>query len=124
LEPVPGMIWWSTERSRPKYYSSDKAGAISLYPLPVASVTCLLKVAVKPALGSDVIPDAEGDMYAELIAEGAASSILSMPDAAWYNPGQAESHEKNFNHGIAEARNKMNMGYSNTGGRAYGGSFI
>lgn len=125
LDPAPGgMNWISNERGEPKFYSSDKAGSLYLFPIPIVTTTCVIKVAVKPALGSNMIPDIEGDMYAELIAEGAASSILNMPDADWYNPKQADFHAKSFEHGIAEARNKMNMGYSNTGGRIYGGSFI
>lgn len=125
LSPAPaGMNWLSTERNKPQVYSSDKAGFLSLFPLQATNVTCKVKIAVKPEIGSAIIPDVEGDMYAEQIADGAAASILSMPDAEWYNPAQADYHTSKFERGISEARSKVEMGYSNTGGRVYGGNFI
>jgi|GEM_PF-4320818 len=125
LSPAPaGLNWASTERGKPKFYSADRPGKIGFFPLPNDTHSCKVRVAVKPELGSPIIPDELGDMYGELIAEGAAASILSMPDSDWYNPKQSDFHRANADRGIVEARTKVDMGYSNTGGRVYGGQFI
>ena len=125
LGPAPnGFNDAETSEGQPKFYSSDAVGYLQLQPMPTESTVVLVKIAIKPAIGSQVIPDGLGEMYGEIIAEGAVAEILSIPDSKQYNPKQSDFHRNNFNRGITTALNKVEMGYSNTGGRVYGGQFI
>jgi hypothetical protein len=73
----------------------------------------LVRASIAPTQDSCYIDRDIYERYGEVIAEGALSRILIMPNTAWYNPPSAGIMLRRFGFGVNRAKNDK--------GREYGG---
>ena len=105
--------WETQEGETPKYFYTIKPGVVTIVPKPSVTTPRALKVSVvlKPLPTATTIPDhVYNDCY-KIIAHGAISELLSIPDKPWSNLNTSSYFETLFMEGVSSARIKASSGF-------------
>lgn len=128
----------SVDRSRPVYRAANleilndnrTSSAIThfshtgdlklvVYPIPTAASDIRCTIALKPAVGSTVIPDDFLAHYSQEIVDGTLAELLRMKDQSWYDPKEAQIRRVDYKRGILSAINAMGAGAVSARGKVW-----
>lgn len=97
--------------NRPQAYATDNPASITFSPIPSAVINVDVVAAVAPV----GVTDADTKLltlWPEVVASGAVSRLLIMPDEKWSNPQLGGVHENKFRAGINNARAQVLTSFS------------
>lgn len=93
-----------TAVGRPRFYTQMEPNTLALAPLGAGSVTAWL--VLKPAPDALEVPDFLADQHRQVIADGALSRILLLPNQPYSNPALANAMMGSFQRALAQQATK------------------
>lgn len=102
---------WRTKTSTPTRYLQDNPNTIKLIPVPDKAYSLTMRVAMKPSRTSAGVETFVYNDYAEVIAAGAKSILMSSPKKPYTDPQGAVQNEAQFVVGINSARQRANRSF-------------
>ena len=99
--------------STPTAYLQKEERTITIWPVPDRKLTngLTLRVALKPTRSSDTIDDVIFEEYAETIASGALTRLMSSAEKPYTNMDMAVVHQAKFMQGVNVARQRAGHGH-------------
>lgn len=99
---------WKTTTGTPSRWYGTEPGTIRLYPIPDEAISggLLVDVALKPSRTATTCPDFLLEDWAEEIAHGAKSKLLTMKGRPWSGDGRGSYAQ--FERAIARAKGEVN----------------
>lgn len=109
---------WTTETGTPLYYLNDYSDArdrqLVLVPQPAAAYPggVTARLALKPSRAASAVDELIFEEFGQLIAIGAKSRLMVMPDRPWSNANSGMFYRQQFELGIAQAAMRAEKGHS------------
>ena len=105
---------YQQQPNTPQHYLQKEERSISLWPMPDRKIAngLTLRVALKPTRASTTIEDVIFEDYAETIAAGALSRLMTNANRPWQNMEMAAINAVKFNSGLNVARTRALHGHT------------
>jgi len=118
--------WRTHEAKTPRAHMlTDDVNAIRFYPMPNqdSDDEIFVTAAVRPRRDQTEIDTFIYEKWEETIQAGALASLLSIPNATWFNPQLAQQMGAEYKRGVRRARKTTTVGTTEIPGQAVPQSF-
>ncbi len=122
----PEDVWVTGVGKGPRSFFFEPPSMVVLVPTPteVNDDTCLVRLILQTADGSDQIPEVIFREFKEGIVSGAVAMICSMPEQVFTNATVYNMKQMEYMYAISKAKNKRMFGYTSGAQRIRPRSFL
>jgi len=110
--------------SLPRYAYFEDVNTVTFDARPEANISIRYEIAIMNAIESNVIDDTFMNSWADALAAGARSKLLTQPDRYWSDLNAAQLDMGEYRQGIMNAKQLVHKGFGTTPKRVIQNRFI